>query len=465
LEPKITEDTLRALGLVFPVFSGVQIDLTAVSRSVPDGNKRSASLCNHNCTSEVGGYTCPAAFTRNRGVKPRFASGEELLLRIEMGRNGLMLARNAFLKDHFADYCRLFAVPAAVQAILARSLQSDLCEVNLFGGNPEMHPEVTELIRKLKARDFRVNLTTTGRRFITDRQFVGEFAASPAHLLALSADDFDPARLDELFQMPLGELAATWKQINPLYGQAQKFAEGVYAARLVQERNIQTQVLFNMVLHAGNLRHIRRIIAAIAKHLPGALVNPYSAQDSFVGGDGHLFSAEDIAEFAGLVEYFIYETRRGNPNLTKRIQYWLVMEAVLEIFQEDPAAASKLIAGHRIWRCYQEEPIPGAGMYLQIGRGNPVNFMQSGNGAMQPGGYPGCYWNDITVTGPSPVSSADQVARHLLGGMQMLAARAAEPCPGCSMPRLWFNMITTELGLNSELRASYLQLRQRHVGF
>ncbi|PIS38636.1 MAG: hypothetical protein COT34_02670 [Candidatus Nealsonbacteria bacterium CG08_land_8_20_14_0_20_43_11] len=464
MEPEITKDTLLALGLVFPVFGGIQIDLNVVLRAMPDGSTQPASLCDHNCTDEVGGYTCPAAFTLNKGAKPKFALGSDLLFWIQMGRSGLILARNAFLEKYFADYCRTFVIPVAVQAILAESLRSDLCEVNLFGGNPEMHPEVIWLIRELKARNFRVNLTTTGRRFLTNKKFVRDFVDNLLHLLALSADDFDPERLDELFTMPLNGLASVWKRINPLHGQAQKLVEGIYAARLVQEKGISTTVLFNMVLHRGNLRYVRRIMEAISRYLPKALVNPYPAQDSFECGSGHLLSAENIQEFTELVDFFTNETRRGNSNLTKQIQYWLVMGAILENCREHPMVASELIAGHYIWQCYRHEPVPGAGMYLQIGKNNP-NLVNIGNDTTQPGGYPGCYWQNNTVTGPVQVQSAEQIAHHILGGMQELAAETLSPCRGCSMPRLWFNMVTTELGLNPGLRESYLRLRRQHVGF
>jgi organic radical activating enzyme len=458
---------MLSLGLVFPVFSGIQIDLNAVTRPMPDGTMQSASLCDHNCTEEVGGYTCPAAFTLVRGYKPKFAPGEELLLRIEMGRNGLMLARNEFLERHFDTYCRAFAIPPDVRAILAESLGSDLCEVNLFGGNPEMHPEVIWLIRELKKRNFRVNLTTTGRRFLTDeKEFVPGFIANPPHLLALSADDFDPERLAELFEMPLPQLVQVWKSVDKRHGQEQKFIEGIYAARLVKERGVKTLVLFNMVLHRMNLRHVRRIMDAIGEYLPDSLVNPYPAQDSFEGGNGELFSAADLAVLGRAVKFFIAETLKGNRNLTKRIHYWIVMDSVLERFWEYPNLASKLVAGHDIWRCYRNDVVPGAGMYLQIGKGNPsIVQIASREADAGPGGHAGCYWNSQTVTAPRKVHTAAQVNAHLMGGMQQLAAQSSSPCPGCSMPRLWFNMVTTELGLSPELRRSYLALRRLLVGF
>ncbi|MDE2312420.1 MAG: hypothetical protein KGJ93_05040 [Patescibacteria group bacterium] len=458
-------DQIVPLGLMFPVFSGIQVDLNATARSMPDGSRQPASLCDHNCTQEVGGYQCPAAFTLNKGAKPNFASGEDLLFRIETGRNGLMLARDAFLRDHFAAYAQTYAIPPAVQPVLANLLKADLCEVNLFGGNPEMHPEVIWLIRKLKALDFRVNLTTTGRRFLTDQTFVNGFVANPPHLLALSADDFDPMRLEELFSIPLDELRRQWKQVSPLRGQEQKFLEGIYAARFVQDQGIRTTVLFNMVLYHDNLNSFYLIFDTLRRYLPKALVNPYPAQDSFAGGNGDLFCAEDIQTFRQLADFFVDETLEGNPNLTKRLQYWLVMKAVLENCGEHYSAASRMIAGHHLWQCYRSDTAPGAGMYLQVGKANPDELVQIGQTNGSVNGYAGCYWNNRTVTGRKPVSSAQQVAAHLLGGMQRLSQETAEPCSGCSMPRLWFNIITTELGLNPGLREPYLRLRKKHAGF
>jgi hypothetical protein len=327
-----------------------------------------------------------------------------------------------------------------------------------------MHPEIAKLIHRLKANGFRVNLTTTGRRFLSSEKFIERFALDPPHLLALSADDFDPERLEELFEMPLRGLKAAWKRIDPRHGQEQKFVESIYAARLVQERGIDTELLFNMVLHHGNLRHVRQMMDAIRRYIPAAIVNPYPAQDSFSGGPGDLFSAEDVAEFGGLADFFIQETLSGNPNLAKNIHYWIAMAAVLESCRSDPASASRFIAGHRVWQCYRREPAMGAGMYLQIGKANAA-FVQAGFSDGAASGHAGCYWNSQTVTSSHEIRSFREVSRYLLGGMQHLAENASPRCPGCSMPRLWFNMVTTELGLNPGLRKKYFELRKSYVGF
>src|SRR3989338_5624137 len=102
-------------------------------------------------------------------------------------------------------------------------------------------------------------------------------------------------------------------------------------------------------------------MAPLQEHLPAALMNPYVAQDGFLRGDGNLFSAEDISVFAGLVDFFIAETVKGNPHLTRRIQYWLLMKAVLEDYAGDPSAVSRFMAGHGLWQCFQQDSVPGAG--------------------------------------------------------------------------------------------------------
>lgn len=461
---------MSELGFIFPPAFGIQIDVAAVNRLMPDGSVIPASLCNHNCTDEVGGYDCPAAFTKNHGIKPVFAKGKDLLRWIQVGYSGLKQARDVLLRDYFASYARDFRLPSEEQMVIRESLQSDLAEINLFGGEPTMNPWTLWLARQLKALGFRVNLTTTGRPIMTSYDFVKELALEETtpHLIALSADDFDPARLDEVFQMPLLELRTEWKRVNPLNGQQQKFLEGVYAARFLKESGIKTLVLFNMVLHPGNLRYVKQIISTVSRYLPDALMNCYTAQDSFLGGDGNIFSADDIKVFAGLVDFFRDETLQGNPNITKRLQYWLLMEAVLENCREHPVAASQMIAGHHIWQCYRT---PGAGLYLQIGKGRTnsplvkIGEKKNGEKALPPGGYPGCYWNSSTVTASSQAELVEDIAWHIRSGMQIRAMNAKDPCPGCSMPRLMFNILSTELGMNPGLKEPYLQFRRQYAGF
>ena len=166
--------------------------------------------------------------------------------------------------------------------------------------------------------------------------------------------------------------------------------------------------------------------------------------------------------FGNLVNFFLKETLAGNPNLTKRIQYWLVLKAALNTAKNSWEAA-KFLAGHGLWKCYRH---PGAGIYLQIGKSNPDHPLPEG---LEPGGYPGCYWQNTTTTLPEQTDSSAQIAGFVMNDIRRLAQESCSQCPGCNMPSLWFNMISTELGLDPEkqpnLVSEYLRLRKIFVGF
>jgi len=455
---------LLRYGFLFPVFSGIQIDLNVVSRVEPDGRKVDASLCDHNCTLQVGGYECPSAFTLNHGLKPKFAPGDEIFKWLITAGNGLRLARDSMLRKNFTHYCQEFRIPQDPAIVILENLLSGKIEVNLFGGNPEMHPHVFMLIRELRARGFVVNFTTTGRKFLQKRSFLQEFDRDPPNLIAVSADDYEPIDgmpLENVLAMDSESLKGLWRKISPLSGQLQKFVEGIYTARLAHERGNWPLVLFNMVIHRRNLDRVRGIIAGISRHLPKALVNPYPGQSSFEDG-APLFTPEDLPDFEELVDFFIAETVTGNPNITKRLQYWLVLKSVLRTYAKMPDTACAMLSGYGIWQCFKQV---GAGMYLQVGKANPDFEQIAENANAHPGGHAGCYWQNRTVTQAAQIESEDQIENYLLGGMQDLHGSSKHPCPGCSMPRLWFNMVNTELGMNDELWPVYHQLRSQYVGF
>jgi hypothetical protein len=46
-----------------------------------------------------------------------------------------------------------------------------------------------------------------------------------------------------------------------------------------------------------------------------------------------------------------------------------------------------------------------------------------------------------------------------------MGQKAPCPCPGCIMPRLMFDGISIELGLNPKLRPQYLKLRKKYFDF
>jgi hypothetical protein len=86
------------------------------------------------------------------------------------------------------------------------------------------------------------------------------------------------------------------------------------------------------------------------------------------------------------------------------------------------------------------------------------------------GGHFNCIWNPTTIGqadyqiwdgGRSPTD----VVVYLSEEMKELAGRAANPCPGCIMPRLTFDMVSTELGMAKALVPNYLRLRKETAGF
>lgn len=46
-----------------------------------------------------------------------------------------------------------------------------------------------------------------------------------------------------------------------------------------------------------------------------------------------------------------------------------------------------------------------------------------------------------------------------------LAEQTDRPCAGCVFPRLGFDMVSLERGMNEKLVPTYLELRKEYVGF
>ena len=106
-------------------------------------------------------------------------------------------------------------------------------EVNLFGGNPELHPEVADIIGELTASGHNVHFTTTGGSFMRSSQFLEQILEHPPSKLALSADDFDDeSDIRALASMSLDELKAAWRKTPRLHGQRRKAHEAIYTAKL-----------------------------------------------------------------------------------------------------------------------------------------------------------------------------------------------------------------------------------------
>lgn len=62
--------------------------------------------------------------------------------------------------------------------------------------------------------------------------------------------------------------------------------------------------------------------------------------------------------------------------------------------------------------------------------------------------------------------NAKDISHHILREKTESEVKNKDnPCPGCIMPRLMFDGISTELGLNEKLLPAYFKLRKEYFGF
>lgn len=469
---------LERVGAFGGGFAAVQYDLNSTWRRLPSGTEVNAHLCDHNCTIVVrgeptgGNYICPASLSLNHGVSRKWLAPAEVILRsIDALERGAETARGAFFAEKFAAYCAHFQIPADVSEAIRRSLDRPGLEVNLFGGNPEMHPEVDKIIGELRDRGHRVHFTTTGRRLMRDAAFVERLLEVQPHLIALSADDFDsPEQIRRLAGLSVEELKREWKSIRWEHGQRQKAYEAIYVANLSRRVPAFPRILFNMVIHPGNVRSVEAIVDVLSDEYPRVLVNPFPAQSAFLNDGGEqALGADEAYVLRDLIDWMIKmqadvirDPRSAIP-VVNRLHYWLMLRSVFDLFGEDGEGAARMIVGDGIWRCYQD---PAAGRYLQVGMGAKSQEKQGED--QHPGGYLGCFWNNETVTfGERQTwTMADStVDNYLQVGKQALGNASARPCPGCAFPRLTYDMLATESGMNAALVPFYLSRRADVLGF
>lgn len=472
--PTMSIDETAALlvkhGLLFyspdpvgPISAGIQIDVNAVMRTLPDGREIEASICDHNCTVEVGGYDCGAALSRNKGVKPRYAKAGSIIGWILLAREALIAANDKFVETDFDSYCKEHEIPPNIAAVMRATLLSRVIEANLFGGNPEMHPEILYLISELRQLGFRVNLTTTGRKIMLNQEFRSAIETQGPHLIALSADDVDPDQLQSILDSGLDGIKKLWVEVPKDHGQEQKFLEAVWVLRYAQQRASKglyfPPILFNLVMHKGNIVRARYIMNMLQSIWSKVLINPYTAQTSFEGKETP-FDANDLLVHESNVDYLLGEALAGNPQFTRRLHFWTKHRAIINSTRDNPHAGCRMIAGYGSWHCGRKNK-PG---YLQIGRANP-NFLTPNRGDKEPGGYCGCFWHDHTVTSPVQIASVQQVEGYLLGERKRLADGSLTYCGGCDMPRLEFDAMEMEYKLHPTLWSPYHQERRGIIGY
>ncbi len=431
------------------IAAGIQWDANVVFLKLANGQVIEASSCDHNCTDLVGGYNCEAALSYNRGVKSKFASVDWIFERACMAREGIYTALVEYVEQDLDRYCETNFIPDSVREVVKRAMLAKLIEFNLFGGNPEMHPDALKLISMLRKAGFRVNFTTTGRRIMVSETFRGMLhdPQYQPHLIALSADDIERSRLPELNGLDLPETRKRWDAVPKDHGQEHKFYEAVWALKYAIEHEgtgkAYPPILFNMVLHQGNIEHALEIIEALQQLSKTVIINPYVAQTSFQKKPAP-FGPTHLGVYVHLVNHFIAQARDGHRQYTRRLHYWLSHRAILQAWVAGTLTwqqAAAMIAGYGSWHCGRSNN-PG---YLQVGRGNPDVVRFGEMPKENPGGYMGSFWNSRTVTDVTPIQSPEHVHRYLRGRRHQLMLEAGPGgCDGCAMPRLEFTFPAME---------------------
>jgi len=483
-------EELSALGFFHLHSLGIQIDLNIAWRKESAITARRATLlpireghiCDHNCTIRSaknpngGGYACPAAYTlpENRGLDPKsLASLDDVLTGIHTVSAGLQSLRPQFFR-------RLKNLGYSQEIIDGIARGPSLPEINLFGGNPEMHPRIHEIIAQLIQEGYSVTLTTTGKRFLTSPEFVRRIKEHPPTKLALSADDL-PSDVDEIRRLaglPQSELRKEYKKIPPTAGQKQKAVEAISVLNLSYQDPKFPPIILNFVLHPENIERAMEMMQVLGELYSNAQLNPYPAQSAFSGGppilaSDQLGTLEQIID--GVIErHFTQLEGCVDFRVVPRLHYHLLLKAVLLAYPNDPQKVSEILSGYGLWRCYGDPLLTAR--YIQIGAGEVQslhpNLGMDGE-TQSPGGHPGCFWNPETVTNSKITvwdSTPQQVRRHITVGMQQLAEKPQHPCPGCGFPRLVFDEPSVIAGIpyagvHNLVLTNYLTLRRKYGGF
>ena len=470
LDDSTIDLVLRRLGIVRSAFAAIQIDVNPVSKKT-DSGYRDVTLCDHNCTVAVNGhltggqYICPAAMSINRGLSRGDLAPTVLLLRgLQSTIAALRQARHTFLGSSFNEYCRDFSIPSNVGTVIRKIVDTDVIEVNLFGGSPEIHPGILSIIAVLRSGGNRVHLTTTGRRLIQEPAFLEAFLQNTPDLLALGADDFDgPEEIGRLSSLSLADLHSEWRHVDPYHGQRKKSYEAIYLIKLSQMSAAFPPILLNIVVHPGNVAYIEDLLDSLQALAPAVILNPYPVQTAFIY-ERSQFAPNQLRKLERFVDLMldqhIVSSMGGKTRWTValRAHYWLLLKASLRAMP-DAGAAAAAIGGDGIWKCYSHS---GATRCVQIASSSSPH-----DKGTIPGGHLGCFWNHETITDDRHVweMKSGEIEDWLFRDRLALSAASRRPCPGCAFPRMSFDSISLDLGMGSSLRPEYLALRSEALGY
>ncbi|MFB5089489.1 hypothetical protein PGC35_20275 [Psychrobacillus sp. PGGUH221] len=462
---------VESLGLLNKMFGGIQIDVNAALKK-NNNELFEAHMCDHNCTIkwngvETGGnYDCPAAFSQNLGInKKTIATGELIVKAVEKVANSIKDLKHDFILNKLDSYGKEFNVPAQVLEVYKDFIDCDDIEVALFGGSPEIHSDILWMIEELKSKGYIVTVTMTGRRLMLQPSFVEKLMENPPHVIALSADDFDGIeQIEHISNLSLEEIKAEWAKIPKQFGQRQKAYEAIYTIKLREQYGDRyPKLLLNIALHDQNLVNVSEFITRLSKCLPDVALNPFPVQSGFMYSPSPL-SIEGIEYLNNFVDeiiesHFIEETKNNKYSaIVPRLHYWLMLKSAL-VRWRDTNKASDVISGDGFWRCYQGI---GSGRYIQITSSDIVD-----NNQKVGGGCLSCFWNKSVADSRGKVwdLSKDDVTSYILTERESEIQKASMPCPGCAFPRLVFDVISGEVGLDKSLLDDYLKLRKKYVGY
>jgi organic radical activating enzyme len=438
---------------------GIQINIPVgftVNRKAGSSERTEAPYCDHHCAEE-GKYLCPAAFYT---VDPKtFAPAEQIVEGIRRCSTALTLNRELFLEQYFSPYAAWYKIPDDHARALKRLLRDseEKIDVNLFGGEPAWHPKICNIASELKKEEkYTVILTTTGSPMIKNDEIRRAILSTPFDTMALSVDGLSSDRIRELSAMAPVDTKKEWKEVHSS-GAEKKAYEAMYAAKLAREKGIR--VMFNIVVHPGNLDGIYEMMDALDESFQGIQKNPYLAQSSFYRGNA-VFDASDVEKLGAFINYMLEEQMGQIGNSDKRFvpraHYWFLQKAVYETLNGEELL--RALSGYDVWRCYNTGR---AGSYIQIGDSSKPNTNKI------PGGHLGCFWNDETITvHEKQVWVMEQSAiDNYITGLSAIKDLIPNPCPGCIMPRLMGNLPSMETGMDQKFRNKYLEIRRKEAGF
>jgi hypothetical protein len=458
----------------------VQGDI-AVATNIETGKQQ--GLCEKNCAPYIEdgvekGFSCPIKRTDNPGINTSdLTPSNRIIQGFLVAAAGIESFNKRFVANGSLDrYCREFGIPPDIQKGMAFNLLNTSIIANIFGGNPEIHPEVIDIAKSLKKAGLRTTLTTTGgillRKPPRGRQQVEKteiFLKGIRNYVDVMAVSFDAASAEEVTTLTAKtkeDLQAMWQATPFLNGIRRKAFEAANVGNIMEQdpRNFP-QLVFNLVVHPGNLPNIEEIIDAIKINYPHAKINPYPAQSAF-SGEPPVFAPDHVPQLTSFITNRLAEQKAANPHMVLRPHYYAMLAAVVDTFRETPQTVARMLSGYDVWRCYERPyDINGAGHVVQFGATpHPLPQEQTRNA----GGYLDCFWppdpptrNDEQIWNMGPAEVAD----YIDGGIHKAGKSVKNPCEGCLMPRLNGDLFGSELGLNKRLKHAYLKRREQTVGF